>query len=528
MRTVARVGFVLFIAACQRPDIPIGSEADPAPLAVVAIDMTPLAEGLRGDGSLPTVVSVGLDGQEVALVTLPAPTGLLDGHVAATLPADEAVVLTVDATFANGETATLEHPISAAEDELVRIPLSRAASGALTFGTEQRVSLPFGTRLAIDLVDAAAATGTPQAGTDPPASAIATLLADPAVRTVTPYTDTPSPVDEVGPLLGTARGEAVAVPPTAEPARAAATRPTPTVRAQAPPPAPAREVHADRRTAETRPTDIVSWRLLRVWWGERASAKTDFISYYSYCDCGRPAPNRDYLLTSSDGQRISGRSDRFGLVLVPGLGEASIDFGPTQRPRPRSYTFTPGDPQGEQALLAALQSQVTNERLTALLDLRRAPLPQARHALVAMLEDPELAVWLNAAVTLSYYDGLEGIVACQLGRLAGGDQPERRVTILGALRHPHAVGPLLAELDSDDAGHRALAAWALGFIAHPHASSALELALNDPSAEVRAEAALAMGRIGAYGAMDGLELMLTDTSPEVARRAREAIDYSVF
>lgn len=222
------------------------------------------------------------------------------------------------------------------------------------------------------------------------------------------------------------------------------------------------------------------------------------------------------------------RSDRFGMVLVRGAGEATIDFGKSQRPRSRSYRFEPGAPGTHRAMVQALSEADTNIRLTALLDLRREPVPEAREVLEALLDDETLAIWLNAATTLSLYDGIERVVAERVERLRRGEDPARQIVILGGLRHPAAVPALVERLSSPDAELRARAAWALGFIGAATAIEELERLTGDASAEVRAEAALAIGRIGGYGSIPVLEGLASDDSAAVAFRAQEAVNLSTF
>lgn len=516
------------VFACEGAPGPDGAAREHA---IIAVDMEPLAAPLGQDGLLPTSVQLIVDGSVGSRATLPAPTGLLDGRVALAVTANEAHELTVQATYADGTVATSEpRTLTPAADELVLIPLdldygSPNPIGHLLLGPEARVVLPLGTRLAVDWLDRQG----DQAADEAPVSAIARLLGDPTVIAVIPYTESPSSADEVGALVAGERELALEpaerdLPPQAE-ARAVTPAPQTVAARPAPEAATVPTVSPAPRRAPTLRDRITSWRLLRVTMGAALSTPTDLLYYYSYCDCGRPAPDRPYTLTLQDGRALKGTSDRYGFVLIPRGGEGRLDFGPTQRQRARSYDYTPDDPTTQAAMLDALGSDDANTVLTALLDLRQEPLPEAFHPLVALLDHAELSVRLNAAVALSGYgDGARAaLVACRAARMSGGDDQIRMSTTLGALRHPAAVPALLPLLDSDDPEVRGAAAWALGFIGDPRALAPLEWALSDPDAAVRGDAALAVGRIGSFGTLDALDSMLTDTSSTVVGRAGEAI-----
>lgn len=504
------------VLACEGAQIP-----DDGDQAIVAVDLEALAKPLAQEGLLPSLIEITVDGETRAQATLPAPTGLLAGHVALGVSAGEPHEIVVHATWGDGAAASTQpFTLTALPDEVLLLPvlLERGTPAPLIIGAETRVRLPLGTRLAIEWLD-----HRTEQGPDAPAATIARLLRDPAVVSVAPYGETPSPVDEVGALVMGEQPNLTAIDTgdKTELTRRASVSPAAAPR----PAAPGDLVASAERAATTGAADsrITSWRLLRVTMGA-PRATGDLIYYYSYCDCGRPAPDRAYTLTSPDGRTLKGMSDRHGFVLVPRAGEGRLDFGPTQRARPRSYAYVAGDPATHEAMLQALSASDANTILTALLDLRAEPLPEAYHPLVELLEHAELSVRLNAAVALSRYgdEALAPLVACRVARLNHGDTPSH-VEILGALRHPSAVPALLPLLDADDVAVRTAAAWALGFIGDPRALTPLEWALSDPDAAVRAEAALAVGRIGAFGTLEALEAMLDDGSAVVVPRVQEAM-----
>ena len=248
-----------------------------------------------------------------------------------------------------------------------------------------------------------------------------------------------------------------------------------------------------------------------------------WLRYYSRCSCGSPVADHAYELTSADGRRHEGRTDRFGMVLLRDLDAAAIHFGPSQRERKRAYPFIAGSPGTRVEVLRALAADSPNDVLTALLDLRRQPLPAAKARLIALLEHANPVVWRNAAITLSAYpDGAADAM------MALGPPPRdeagmlRHLTIHGALRHPEAIGWLARQLRQGSPAVRAISAWAIGFIAHPRGLAALERAASDAEATVRAEVALALGRVGGEQALAAVETLLGDDNLLVASRAVEA------
>lgn len=491
--------------------------------AVLAVDLEPLSAPLREAGRLPTAVDVALDGVVSASATLPAPHGLLPGHVAVAVVAERPLELVVRATYADGTTEATEPVVlQAGADEVLRVPVR--LDGALALGAATRVALPLGTRLLVERGEAAEER-TGRAGP------LGRLLADPSVTAVTPYTEAPSPADELGALIPGERpaeeapAEALGPAPArasaeAAPAAVAPTAATPTAATRATTPAEAARGDA----AKPR---IVSWRLLRVTMGG-APQPGELLYYYSYCSCGRPAPDRPYTIAFPDGRTLEGRTDPYGLVVVARGADGALDFGPTMRARPRAYAFAAGDPATHAAMLDALSSTDANTVLTALLDLRAEPLPEAREALVGLLDHAELALRLNAALALAAQPGadLEPVVARVAAKVAA--DPTTMLPVLGALRQPAGVRTALAHLEADDPQVRAAAAWALGMMGDPRALAPLEWALTDEDAAVRAQAALAVGRIGSYGSLDALEGMLADTSGDVVGRVREAMALATF
>ncbi len=211
----------------------------------------------------------------------------------------------------------------------------------------------------------------------------------------------------------------------------------------------------------------------------KGASASDLIAYYSYCTCGRPVVNHAYRLTAPDWRELRGVTDRFGMILVQELETARVDYGASMRPRSRSYTLGSNADDARRDILNALSGEHSsararvNDQLTALLDLRRIPLEEARSILVGMLDHGNSVIWRNAAVTLSYYGSLDEVVAHHTERLAradvagNADDALRHLTIVGALRDPASVSVLSGWLTHEDAMMRQVAAYSLGFIGHP-------------------------------------------------------------
>lgn len=479
---VLLVGATAFSGSCDAGDA-VESEAvekAQAGLTLLALDLEPLAAPLRTSEQLPTALEVRLDDVSVARVALAAPDGLLDGHFATAIDAGSEVSLRVDALLADGsQLRGVERMVSGQADQVVRVAVTLAADGeSVETEAPSHHTLPAGTRLSVVFASAArrpvelAELGAERA------SAIMALLRDPQVAAVVPFTDAPSGADQVGPLVG---AKASAAPVASDPATIAA------------------PVHtAEAAVVEVGVPEVAAAPVVAEPPDTRPAAPIPAsVRYYSYCTCAKPVAYADYTLTTTDGRVVQGRADRYGMVVLTRGDVASIDFGETQRRRDRAYAWAPGDASMHYQLMSSLVSDGANDVLTALLDLRDERLDEAYPALLDLLEHEELSLWLNAAVTLSYYD-IDEVVADTLAQLAAdsGDA-EKLVMMLGAFRRPAAVPALLELLEnSADRDLQARVAWALGFIASPEAAAALrEAAIHSPSPITRDEAVHALGRI---------------------------------
>jgi HEAT repeat protein len=85
------------------------------------------------------------------------------------------------------------------------------------------------------------------------------------------------------------------------------------------------------------------------------------------------------------------------------------------------------------------------------------------------------------------------------------------------------LGILKDELQEEEPGNRAFAAWALGMTKNCYALPALRQALKDPFAEVRENAAFAIGEIQDPTAGDALEQALNDEDASVRKSALTAL-----
>lgn len=484
---------------------------EPGRVALLAVGL----DALPG----PLVASLRVDGETVAELTLPAAPEALEGAATWSLAADDrpvqlAVDVRRDGVLLRGRTLGL----TPEDGQVHRLEARLDGRGAvvLTPGQDGRLQAEVGAT--VDYRDTARGQAwLPRLGPQP-AAAVAAILADPAIAVLTPVAASHSSADTIGPLVAFRPVAREATPaPTAV---ASATAPE----RRAPDPLAAPTLAGDSAASSAAVTHIArpAPAARRAETRDAQAVIPAWMRYYSYCTCGKPVTDQPYTLTTASGRRQEGRTDRHGMVLSRALDVESLNFGPSQRARTRSYAFIEGNPDTRVSMLRALDSADPNEALTAMLDLRAQPLPEARDKLVALLAHPSPVFWRNAAMTLSFYsDGPEAALA------AMGPRPEttavRRLTTLGALRHPSAVDELADALADGDTEAKVEAAWALGFIGHPRGLEPLLNAARDASPGVRAEVALALGRIADAAAIETLEQLQGDAVPSVSERAREAI-----
>lgn len=458
---------------------PTGPEG--AEVGLLALDLERLASALEESDRLPAEVEIFIDNEALGHISLPTVDGLLAGHATVAVPADETAELTLTVRTRDGIVMRAPpHEVALAEGELLRLPVA-VDEDRLVWRSPRRFLLPPATNLAVYFRDLGRESVIISELPAAPARAIASILADPQTASVIPFTADPSETDEVGALVGipaprpaaeqTAVLEKVVTPTDGVALASAATVAPAPVTIAVPP-----ESKAPRDSAPT--------------------SSDDYIYYYSYCTCGKPVPDRQYTLSTKDGRTFEGKTDRFGMVLHPGVMGGRIDFGKGQRQRERGYPYQPGTAEMHAAMLANLGSSIAKDQLTALLDLRKEPLEDARETLEALLDHPEQVAWLNAAVTLSHYAEIDGVVHGRLAileTLTDDAAISRELAILGALRHTAAGPPLAGFLVSTSADHRALAAWALGFIGQESGRAPLAAALGDdvPSVVTEVKAALA-------------------------------------
>lgn len=491
----------LAVATCDRGPAPTPGKTTTTSRALVALDVGRVAEHLERADALPATLSVRAEGEE-RVVELPEPEGTLEGNPALGVPSGERLELDVRLRRADEETTrgsrSLE-PLSG--NEALKLDVLPGDEGLL-LRRELRTELPEDTRLGVDRGDG---PRTGDAASTGGARAIAEALRERQVRSVTPWTTAASRVDALGPLVG------LREPDEAEASELAADL-SPALEAEPEPeqPMPSR---SDDGGGDPAP---------------RAAAPNGVLAYYSVCGSGRPVPHHRYMLRTRDGERIEGRTDRFGLVVLDEVRPASIDFGPNSRKRRRSYDFEPGESSSHRQLLEAIRDGSFRQKLTATLDLKDHPLPEAREGLVELLDHDRRALRLNAALALSRYADLAPVARQHLAALDAAVERDdeaavrRHLTILGALRHGTSRAALEARLLDGDGRERALAAWGLGMIGSPASVGALAEATSDDRAEVRRAVALALGRIGTPAATDALGRLAADDSEAVRRRTYEA------
>jgi hypothetical protein len=515
---------VVFLAMACNPSGGTSNAYD-MEVGLLALDFSPMAEPLRSSDQLPTHVWIHLDDVAVATVVLGQPHGLLEGHAALPVAAGTPVDVHIRARFADGtESLSRARVINIVSNGIVRIPVKVSPALQLHWGVEEVFSLPDNTQLSVYFAERLRQPLTLSDSANSPTRAIAAILRDPQVASVAPFTVAPSRVDEIGSL--------VALTPVS--ADAAVLAPEPATPAQ-PTPAAITLVSLEITNAvdETPASEGEAG-------SSNAASAVDFISYYSYCTCGRSVVNHAYRLRAIDGRELDGQTDRFGMVLVRNVKHAQVDYGPEMKDRTRSYEFVADSQKMHTYILSALTLEQgpskarINEHLTALLDLRRMPLEEARGDLVAKLDHPNPVIWRNAAVTLSYYADIDDVVQYHAERLASPEVKRdseavlRHLTILGALRNAAAVPVISAWLTHTNTAVRQVAVYGLGFIGHTSSLQALHALADDADPVVRAEVALALGRIGSDSSLQVLDTLRSDAVDAVVQRADEAIFLLTF
>lgn len=508
----------LALATCQPADMHVVTAASPDDSALLAVDL----DGFSGVSDAPTAIELVVDGQRVAHVTLPKDGSPLEGHAAWPIAADRDVMIEIVAVGRASHVRSHPLLVSATRDEVIvvapKVTSSWRTAESLILRRLSSVVLTPPDTASVDYTTSTAQARIGTLGARPTAK-IAAILRDPQVSVVTPLAENDEHASRfIAPLVAFTAIERQAPRSAAHEAGHGAKRTT--------------KVAMEAAQSEATPTTQARVELprgadLRPY---RATKAADaFVYYYSYCTCGKPVTDRAFTLTGrkANGEpvQIAGRTDFFGMVLAPGVHDAGVHFGRGQRARKRSYAFVAGTEQSRHDMQNALQHADPNEVLTALLDLRREPLPSAKDGLIQLLDADNEVVWRNAAVTLSYFDDVDGLVAEYADRLFdGAKNAEKSTFILGALRRHTALPALHIALRSDNAALRKIAAWAVGFIAANEGVTLLTRLAVDPNSTVRAEAAYALGRIGDRRALPTLEALLSDQEPIVAAAAKFAAE----
>jgi HEAT repeat protein len=253
---------------------------------------------------------------------------------------------------------------------------------------------------------------------------------------------------------------------------------------------------------------------------------------------GAVLPGRDYRLEFPDGTRLTATSDLMGALrredYVPGevevvdpyTGYVLDRFDPVRDLRPDDPGFVDG------LMAAAAPGQPLWRRIHALNDLGNLRAQAAIPMLTALLDEPEQAIWYNAALSLGNMgtpqDAVVSAILAKLAIAVNEEELERAVDVLGALGDARAA-PALRPLAMGVAGPvRAHALYALGRL--PVSDEALATlianleggAVFDPP-WIRAEAALAVGRLGDRRAIPALIGVLNESWTVVRLRAAEAL-----
>ncbi len=491
MRRLVVLATTVALATCQPGDeVELGTLSGDAATGLLVVDLDPVVAA-AGDAS---AIRLRVNDQTVAELTLPAGGDALEGHPAWTVKAGTEVAIGLE--LVNGKVAW------PGPDKRVVVTAGEAVKMSAQLDGRGRPALTEPSHILLEASDGATvdyATGEraqawlPRLG-DRPVAALASILADPQIAVLTPTATNGSEAGAIGPLVAWRSDNATI-------SEAAAT---------------SEATSEDQGAAQGHAATLLGQPMDRP--------VQAYLRYYSHCSCGRAAVGKAFQLNTADGRRLEGQTDRFGMVMVPGVAQAGVNFGPSQHERKRKYAFIAGEPETRDAILNALEAADPNDVLTALLDLQAQPLPAARPRLLELLQHDNPVVWRNAAVTLSRYP--DGALA---GLEALGPPPQgeagllRHLTIHGALRHPEAVNWLSRQLSEGSPAARAVSAWGIGFIGHARGLTVLERAASDSDPAVRAEVALALGRVGSTSALETLETLMGDAEASVASRAAEAV-----
>ncbi len=518
MRRLAVFATALVLATCQPGDQMTPESADSqATTGLLVIDLDPVVATVTSVKKVRLLV----DEQAVADLALPR-SGALEGHPTWPIAGDRQVTVSLELVMGEYVWPGPTLAVDVAAGESVRLRAERDPRGRAALRLDGRVDLQPDDGATVDYADVNRGQAWLQRLGDVPAITLAGILADPQIAVITPTATENSNAASLGPLVAwRAIGDAKV-------ASAAAGTDSKIDGTRMLKPADQEAVSAESAAVAGAHCDAAK-QAEEVAKEDVSAPPMDrpipaYLRYYSFCTCGSAVVDRAYQLSTTDGRRHTGHTDRFGMVMIRDVEHARVDYGPSQRERKRAYPFIAGDPETRTAILRALETDEPNDVLTALLDLQAQPLPSARARLLALLEHDNPVIWRNAAMTLSRLPGgaLAGLE--QLGpppRDAAGLQ--RHLTIHGALRHPEAIGWLARQLSDGLPAARVVSAWGIGFIGHPRGLNALEKAASDTDPAVRAEVALALGRIGHQGAMETLETLLGDADSAVARRAAEAV-----
>jgi HEAT repeat protein len=183
-----------------------------------------------------------------------------------------------------------------------------------------------------------------------------------------------------------------------------------------------------------------------------------------------------------------------------------------------------GDPRALPGLVTALADRDRRVRLAAIAAIGKLGTEATEMLLMDALESGDSEIGdIAARALVSAGAAVSQRIMELLRRAPNPDLRARAARILGQIKEPLALGPLIDALKDSDEWVRAAAAHALGGLLDPTATGPLIACLNDAHPPVRAAAADALGQLRDLSATEALQPLLQDSQASVRAAATRAM-----